>query len=347
VNILVTGGTGYIGSHTALVLSEAGHNVVLFDNLRQSNPQVASRLEALCDKPMPLVMGDVRDTTLLSCTLLHHEVNAVVHCAGFKGLSASIVRPLESYANNVQGMLSLLQAMSVSEAPTLVFCSSSAVYGESFAVLQDEHHPTVPTSPLGRSLLQAETVLTDVIAADSSLWRAAILRCFSPSGAHESGLVSDSSGLPHIAEGFMSELGRVAAGDAPFFPLHIQHGDSPDGTAVRDFTHVMDIAHGHLAALNFLVKNPGLHTFNLGSGKPRTLREAVSAYQAVSGQRIASRPVEWSPEEVSRCAANVQRARDLLGWEAGHSLTSICESSWNHLLTQKMVNAAETRGVRN
>jgi len=347
VNILVTGGTGYIGSHTALVLSQAGHNVVLFDNLHQSNPQVATRLEALSDKPMPLVMGDVRDSTLLSCTLLHHEVNAVVHCAGFKGLSASIVRPLESYANNVQGMLSLLQAMKVCDTPVLVFSSSAAVYGESFAVLQDERHPTVPTSPLGRSLLQAETLLTDAIAADSTLWRAAILRCFNPAGAHDSGLVSDSSGLHYIAEGLMPKLGRVAAGDAPFVPMHIHHADSPDGTAVRDFTHVMDIARGHLAALDFLADNPGLHTFNLGRGNACTLAEAVSAYQAVSGQLIASRPVEWSPEEVSRCVANAERAHELLGWRPHHSLAAICESSWNHLLTQKMVNAAETRGVRN
>lgn len=345
MNVLVTGGTGYIGSHTALVLSQAGHNVVLFDNLRQSNPQVASRLEALCDKPMQLVMGDVRHTTLLSCTLLQHEIDAVVHCAGFKGLTASLIRPLDCYAHNVQGMLSLLQAMSACDTPVLVFSSSSAVYGESFAVLQDERHPTVPTSPLGRSLLQAETVLTDTIAADTTLWRAAILRCFSPAGAHESGLVGDSSGLPHIAEGPMTRLGRVASGEVPCLPMHIHHDDSPDGTAVRDFTHVMDIARGHLAALEFLAKNPGLHTFNLGRGNACTMAEAINAYEAVSGQPIVSRPVEWSPEEVSRCVANPQRARELLDWHPHHSLSSICESSWKHLLTQKMVNAYEARRV--
>lgn len=345
MNVLITGGTGYIGSHTALVLAQAGHDVVLYDNLRHSSAQVASRLEHLTGRPVQHVIGDVRNTAQLSRTLLENEIDAVVHCAGSKGRVMSYVDPLDNYSQNVFGMICVLQSMAVCEQPRLVFTSSAEVYGESFSVLKDERHPTEPCSPLGRSLLQAETVLRDTLDAADENWRAFILRCFHPAGAHESGLVGDDYGLGQTADSFVCGLGRVAAGELGCALIYNGYKDSPDGSAVRDFTHVMDIAQGHLAALEYMDDVSGLHTANLGRGKAVTKVQTLKAYEAASGQPILHRPADWSSKEVSRSVANPSWAHELLGWQARHSITAICESSWNHLLTLKMLNATRADGV--
>ena len=340
MNVLITGGTGYIGSHVALALSQAGHHVVLLDNLRHSQPQVASRLQQLCGRPILLEIGDVRDTTLLSRTLLEHDIDAVVHCAGLKGRQACARQPLDAYAQNLQGTLSLLQAMGVYNTPMLVFTSSAEVYGEPFYRLQDERHPTQPTTALGRSLLQAENLIADAIATHATGWRVAILRCFHPAGAHESGLVSDSSGLPATSEGLLPKLARVAAGEAACLPLYLRHEETPDGSALRDFTHVDDIAQGHLGALSYLVGHPGRHLFNLGRGQPVSILHTLRTFESASGQTVRWTPALRDPDEVACSGANALRAKNQLGWEAHRGLAEICESSWNHMLTQKMLNAS-------
>ena len=333
MNVLITGGTGYIGSHVALALSAAGHQVVLLDNLRHSRPQVATRLQHLSGQPMPLEVGDVRDTILLSRILLDHDVDAVVHCAGLKGRQAAARHPLDAYAHNLQGTLSLLQALSVCDRPTLVFTSSAEVYGEPFYQLQDERHPTQPTTALGRSLLQAETLIADTVASHSTDWRVAILRCFHPAGAHESGLVGDSQGLSDTSEGLLPKLARVAAGNEPCLPLYRCYEETPDGTALRDFTHVVDIAQGHLAALSYLVGHPGRHLFNLGRGQPVSVMATLKAFETASGQPVRWTPCLQDPTEVTCSAANALRAQNQLGWRALRGLAEICDSSWNHLLT--------------
>lgn len=345
MNVLITGGTGYIGSHTALTLCQQGHQVVLFDNLRQSNPQVASRLETLCDQPVPLVMGDVRDTRVLSCSLLEHEINAVVHCAGLRGTHASLMRPLDTYAHNLQGTLSVMQAMAMCDDPILVFSSSAAVYGKPRHALQDESHPTEPTTPLGRSLLQAENVIRDAVKGSLLPTRVAIMRSFHPAGAHESGLIGDCSGLHATAGGLMTRLARVAAGDDAWLPLLSVSPDTPDGTVERDHTHVMDIAAGFAAALDFLRLHEGLHTFNLGRGQSVSDLQAVKAFEAASGRQIPCAPTADTSDTVTRTVADTRLAKVRLGWEARRGLAEICESSWNHALTQKLINAPEARGV--
>jgi UDP-glucose 4-epimerase len=333
VKVLITGGTGYIGSHVALALSAARHPVVLLDNLRHSHPQVATRLQRLSGQPMPLEVGDVRDTALLSRILLDHEIDAVVHCAGLKGRQAAARRPLDAYAHNLQGTLSLLQALSVLDRPRLVFTSSAEVYGEPFYRLQDERHPTQPTTALGRSLLLAETLIADTVASHSTDWHVAILRCFHPAGAHESGLVGDSHGLLDTAEGLLPKLARVAAGEVPCLPLYRRHEETPDGTALRDFTHVVDIAQGHLAALSYLVGHPGRHLFNLGRGQPVSVMTTLKAFETASGQPVRWTPCHQDPNEVACSAANALRAKNQLGWQAWRRLADMCDSSWNHLLT--------------
>ena len=345
MNVLITGGTGYIGSHVALALSAAGHRVVLLDNLRHSHPQVAKRLQQLSGHAMPLEVGDVRDTGLLSRILLDHEIDGVVHCAGLKGRQAASRRPLDAYAHNLQGTLSLLQALSVYDKPLLVFTSSAEVYGEPFYRLQDERHPTQPTSALGRSLLQAEHLIADTVASHNTDWRVAILRCFHPAGAHESGLVGSSHGLPDTSEGLLPKLARVAAGDVPCLPLYRHHEETPDGTALRDFTHVVDIAQGYLAALAYLVGHPGRHVFNLGRGQPVSVMATVKAFETASGQPVHWTPCLQDPTEVTCSAANALRAKNQLGWQATRDLAELCDSSWNHLLTAMATGALSGQRV--
>ena len=345
MNILVTGGTGYIGSHTALALVEAGYRVVLMDNLRQSNPSVGRRLEALTGKAIPLVIGDLCDTVLTTSTLVSQQIDAVVHCAGYKGMAACLTQPIEAYINNVQATLSLVHAMALCEVGTLVYTSSSAVYGESQTMRLEESHRTQPSSTLGRSILQAEQMIHDVVENTHHDWRVAILRCFNPAGAHDSGLIGDCRGLTAISEGLIPKLARVAAKEDPFLAVHMNYTGSPDGTAVRDYTHVTDLANGHVAALQMLLRDGGLHTINLGRGKPVTVAQAITAFEAVSGQHIDCSPADWAPEDVCRCVANPTLAQQLLGWQAREGLSAICDSTWNHLLTQTMLYANAVDGV--
>ena len=340
LNVLITGGTGYIGSHVALALSAAGHHVVLLDNLGHSHAHVASRLQQLSGQPMLLNVGDVRDTALVSRLLRQHHIAAVVHCAGMKGRQAASKQPLEAYAHNLQGTLSLLQAMCGCVEPMLVFTSSAEVYGEPFYRLQDERHPTQPRTALGRSLLQAETLIADTLATQGTDWRVAILRCFHPAGAHESGLIGDSSGLPGTADGLLPKLARVAAGATPSLFLYQDHEETPDGTALKDFTHIDDIAQGYVAALSYMVERPGRHLFNLGRGQPVSVMAMLKAFEMSSGQALHWTNSPQDPAAVSCSAANALRAKNQLGWQAQRGVADICDSSWNHLLTQKMLNTA-------
>ena len=243
MNILLTGGTGYIGSHTAVVLAEAGHHVVLFDNFCNSQPDVAQRLHTLTGQALPLVEGDVRNTALLTHTLQAHQIGAVIHFAGLKAVGESVAQPLAYYANNVQGSISLLQAMQAAQVNTLVFSSSATVYGNPQVLPLDEAHPTAATNPYGRSKLHIEEILRDACAADPAL-RVLCLRYFNPVGAHASGLIGDNPrGLPN---NLMPYLSRVAAGELPHVNVFGNDYPTPDGTGVRDYIHVADLASGCL-----------------------------------------------------------------------------------------------------
>ncbi len=325
MNILLTGGAGYIGSHTAIVLSEAGHSVVILDNFHNSDQNVLSRLSKIVRKKLPYVEGDIRDIALLKKTLNHYKIDMVIHFAGLKAVAESVLNPLEYFDNNVAGSINLLLAMQNCGVKKIVFSSSATVYGEPRYLPYDEDHPLIPVNPYGRTKLQVESILKDLSASDPS-WCVAILRYFNPVGAHESGLIGESpNGIPN---NLMPYLVRVASGQLPHLNVFGNDYQTKDGTGERDFIHVMDLADGHLAAVDFLEKNSGCHTYNLGTGNANSVLEFVRSFEKVSGQAI---PIKIAPRrdgDLPAYYATVDKAKRELGWFPVRNLDQMCASTW-------------------
>ena len=326
MNILLTGGAGYLGSHTAIVLIEAGHHVVLLDNFSNADKEAVTRLESLAGQRLSLIETDVRDADVVHQALVDHNINAVIHFAGLKAVGESFAEPLAYYANNVGGTLSLLEAMAKARVKTLIFSSSATVYGIPQYLPIDEQHPLAPINPYGRTKAQIEQILEDTALADSS-WRIANLRYFNPAGAHPSGLIGeDPHGKPNNLFPFVS---RTASGEYP--SVHIFGNDYPtaDGTAIRDYIHVMDLADGHVAALDFLLRGEqGFNTFNLGTGCGYSVHEVIAAFEAAVGRPIPQQLAPRRAGDVSEYCADVSRARQVLGWQAKRSLKDMCETAW-------------------
>jgi len=323
--VLLTGGMGYIGSHTAVVLSEAGHEVVLYDNLCNSKASVLDRLETITGKRFSFVEGDVRDTPLLGDVLKDHGIDAVIHFAGLKAVGESVEKPIEYYDNNIAGTISLLKAMRAAEVKTLVFSSSATVYGDSQYLPLDEVHPTSATNPYGRSKLHIEEILADVAKSDAS-WRIACLRYFNPVGAHDSGLIGEDPN--DIPNNLMPYIAQVASGKLPKLNVFGNDYDTKDGTGVRDYIHVMDLAEGHSATLGFLENHTGWHAINLGTGTGYSVLEMVKAFEAASSQAV---PYQIAPRRVGdifTCYAKADKAKQKLGWQATRTLEDMCESTW-------------------
>jgi UDP-glucose 4-epimerase len=307
------------------VLVQAGHQVVLYDNLYNSRADVARRLGEVVGQAVPLVQGDVRDAAMLAQTLREYAINAVVHFAGLKAVGESTVQPLDYYDNNVSGTLSLLRAMRDVGVRALVFSSSATVYGEPRYLPLDEAHPCSAANPYGRSKLHIEEMLADLAASDAS-WRIACLRYFNPVGAHESGLIGeDPRGAPN---NLMPYIAQVAAGRRA--QLRVFGGDypTPDGTGVRDYIHVMDLVEGHLAALDYLQRECGWQAFNLGTGQGYSVLDMVRAFELASGRGVPYEIVARRPGDVAACYASADKARRLLGWQARRTLADMCTSSW-------------------
>lgn len=331
MNVLLTGGTGYIGSHTAVVLSQLGHQVVLYDNLSNSSNLVLVKLAQITGQQIPFIKGDVRDTELLEGTLAAHHIVAVIHFAGLKAVGESVEKPVDYYANNVQGTISLLQAMQTAQVKALVFSSSATVYGEPQHLPLGENHPTSATNPYGRSKLHIEEMLNDVAASDPD-WRIACLRYFNPVGAHESGLIGENpNGVPN---NLMPYIAQVAAGQRA--ELNVFGDDYPtaDGTGVRDYIHVMDLAEGHVAALNFLSQTTGWHAINLGTGQGYSVLDMVQAFQKASGREVPYKVVARRTGDVAACYAEPKKASELLNWSATRTLHDMCASTWRFQQTQ-------------
>jgi UDP-glucose 4-epimerase len=325
VNVLLTGGTGYIASHAAVVLMQMGHQVVLYDNLSNSSDEVLTKLTQITNTHIPFVKGDVRDTPLLSATLAKHNIDAVIHFAGLKAVGESVEKPVDYYANNVQGTISLLQAMHAHNLKTLVFSSSATVYGQPQYLPVDENHPTHAINPYGRSKLHIEEMLSDMAASDGT-WRIACLRYFNPVRAHESGLIGENpNGVPN---NLMPYIAQVAAGQRQALNVFGDDYPTPDGTGVRDYIHVMDLAEGHAAALKFLSHTVGWHAINLGTGKGYSVLEMVQTFEKASGREVPYKVVARRAGDAAQCYANPQKAADLLGWGATRSLDDMCESTW-------------------
>ncbi len=326
MNILLTGGTGYIASHTAVILTNAGHKVVLYDNLVNSNTSVVSKLEKITGVRLPFVEGDIRDTDLLASTLKTYGVAAVIHFAGLKSVGESVPNPLEYYDNNVGGTISLLKAMTEASIKRLVFSSSATVYGDPQYLPIDEAHPRSATNPYGRTKLHIENILEDLAASDAG-WHITCLRYFNPVGAHKSGLIGeDPNGVPN---NLMPFLARVAAGKLPCLNIFGGDYDTPDGTGVRDYIHVMDLAEGHLAAVNLVsVEGAPFDAFNLGTGRGQSVLEMIKAFEQACGLSIQSQIIPRRAGDISACYAKADKAATSLGWVASRPLDDMCHSTW-------------------
>jgi UDP-glucose 4-epimerase len=332
MNVLLTGGMGYIGSHTAAVLLKAGHQVVLYDNLSNSSDRVLEKLVQITGRGIPFVHGDVRHTELLQSTLAAHRIHAVIHFAGLKAVGESAEKPVEYYANNVQGTISLMQAMQSVQVKMLVFSSSATVYGEPLYLPLDENHPTSATSPYGRSKLHIEEILSDVAASDPA-WRIACLRYFNPVGAHESGLIGESPNS--IPNNLMPYIAQVAVGLRAELSVFGADYPTADGTGVRDYIHVMDLAEGHSAALAFLSRTTGWHTINLGTGSGFSVLDMIKAFEKASGRAVPYKIVTRRSGDVAACYADPKKASEILNWRATRSLDLMCASTWRFQQSQR------------
>ena len=326
MTILVTGGAGYIGSHTVVCLLEAGHDVVVVDNLANSREESLRRVARITGRSVAFEKGDIRDRPFLEDVIGRYGATAVIHFAGLKAVGESVAKPLDYYEVNVGGTVALLQAMQATGVRTIVFSSSATVYGEPRQLPIPEDHPLSATNPYGRTKLVIEDMLRDLHASDPA-WRIAMLRYFNPVGAHESGLIGeDPNGIPNNLMPYVAQVGsgrlerlRVFGGD---YPTH-------DGTGVRDFIHVVDLAAGHVRAIEKLEEGPHCLAVNLGTGQGYSVLDLVKAFRHVSNQPIPYDIVDRRPGDVAASYADPSRAADLLGWKASRSLRDMCADTWN------------------
>jgi UDP-glucose 4-epimerase len=325
MTIMVTGGAGYIGSHTCVELIRSGQAVIIYDNFANSHAEVVNRIAQITGVTPAVVKGDIRDCAALMSALKDHACTAVIHFAGLKAVAESVSQPALYYDNNVAGTLKLLEAMEHTGVRRLVFSSSATVYGEPNSLPLKEDHPLAPFSPYGRTKMMVEKILDDVVASGNPL-KVAILRYFNPVGSHESGLIGeDPHGPPNNVMPYVSQ---VAVGRRPFLNVYGNDYDTPDGTGVRDYIHVMDLAAGHLRALEFLDRHDLLKV-NLGTGRGSSVLELVEAFRKASGRDI---PITFAPRrdgDLASYYASPELARELLGWTARRDLDEICRDAWN------------------
>lgn len=322
----MTGGAGYIGSHTCVELLQAGYEVVILDNLCNSHHAVIERIRRIVGRPPEFARADVRDTGALREIFASSRFDAVIHFAGLKAVGESFEKPIEYYDNNVRGALSLCQAMAEARVGTLVFSSSATVYGSTTSMPIREDAPLGPTNPYGRTKWMVEQILADLVASDLVAWRSASLRYFNPVGAHPSGLIGeDPQGIPN---NLMPNIAQVAVGVRDRVRIFGTDYPTHDGTGVRDYIHVVDLARGHLAALDALRRLGRGFTVNLGTGRGVSVLEAVRAFERASGRTIPTEKVARRAGDVAESYADPSLAQTLLGWKATHGIDDMCRDSW-------------------
>ncbi|MEJ2123816.1 MAG: UDP-glucose 4-epimerase GalE [Alphaproteobacteria bacterium] len=324
-SILVTGGAGYIGSHTTTSLLNSGHDVTILDNLSNCDATVIDRIERISATRPELIVGDVRDDDLLNQIFQSKRYDAVIHFAGLKAVGESVSQPIEYYDNNVTGTLRLLNAMRRANVKTLVFSSSATVYGDPASVPISEDFPLSATNPYGRSKLIIEEMLGDLHHSDNT-WRIASLRYFNPVGAHESGNIGENPrGIPNNLVPYITQ---VAAGQQSHVNVFGADYPTRDGTGVRDYIHVMDLAEGHMAALTYLEQKGGLLTVNLGTGTGNSVLEMIKVFEKVSGNKVPYQIVDRRPGDIAECWALPDKAERLLGWKASRGIDEMCADAW-------------------
>ncbi len=323
--ILVTGGTGYIGSHTVVELLAAGKDVLILDNYANSSPNVLERIAKISGRAPAFREGDIRDADGLRALFAAHRIEAVIHFAGLKAVGESVEQPLTYYDNNVNGTLCLLQAMRQAGVRRLVFSSSATVYGDPHHVPIREDFPLQATNPYGRSKLMVEEMLRDLQRAEAD-WQIAILRYFNPVGAHPSGLIGENpNGIPN---NLMPFVAQVAVGKRAQLSVFGNDYPTPDGTGVRDYIHVVDLAQGHLAALAALARSGQSLTVNLGTGQGYSVLDMVRAFEAASGRPVPYQIVARRAGDIATCYADPQLAGELLGWQARRGISEMCADAW-------------------
>lgn len=323
LKIFITGGTGYIGSHTCVELLNSGYEVVIYDNLSNSNKRVLERIKAIIGKEPIFIQGDIRDEELMARSMI--GCNAVIHFAGLKAVGESSQIPIEYYDNNINGTLCLLRAMQKNSIYNLVFSSSATVYGDPTYLPLDEKHPLSATNPYGRTKLFIEEILRDVYVSDKS-WHIALLRYFNPIGAHSSGLIGESpNGIPN---NLLPYISQVAVGQREALSVWGDDYETVDGTGVRDYIHVVDLAIGHLKALEN-ISSLGCEAINLGTGNGYSVLEMLSAFEKASGKKILHKIEARRAGDIASCYANAKKAQELLGWSATKNIDDMCRDGWN------------------
>lgn len=331
LRVLVTGGLGFVGSHVSVELLNSGHDLVIVDNLYNSTLSVVDKIKKITGRNVAFFEGDVRDKNLLRSIFAEFQPDAVMHFAGLKSVGESVLQPLRYYEWNVSASVTLLQVMKEADVKTLVFSSSATVYGHLFSSPVDEEAPISPTNPYGNSKAIIEQIVADMVNTDPT-WSVARLRYFNPVGAHPSALIGEKpKGVPN---NLMPYVAQVAAGTLPELKVFGIDYNTPDGTGIRDYIHVVDLAEGHVAALNYLQNKSGLLTINLGTGRGHSVLDMIGAMERVSGKRVPYRVVERRSGDVAQCVADVSRAFNLLGWEAKLELDEICRDLWRWQTSQ-------------
>ena len=325
MKVLLTGGTGYIGSHTALAVASVGHEPILLDDFSNSSPEVVDRLSDLAGIPMTAIRGNVADRDVIKSVFAAHQFDAVIHFAAKKSVAESVADPISYYSNNVGGLLALLEGMDHAGVRTIVFSSSATVYGDPDYLPISEDHPTRAVNPYGQTKLICENILSDLTRTVQG-WRVSLLRYFNPVGAHPSGLIGeDPQGTP---TNLMPIVARVATGDSPHLNIFGRDYPTADGTAVRDYIHVVDLAEGHVAALEALGSGDPLQIFNLGTGRGTSVLEFKAAFEEATGQKIPFVNAERRSGDVAVLYAAIGKAERELGWRATRGLPEMCADSW-------------------
>lgn len=325
MKILVTGGAGYIGSHTSVELLNAGHEVVIVDNLSNSHEEAVNRIAEISGKQVDFYEVDILDREALETVFANHTFDAVIHFAALKAVGESVEKPLLYYHNNITGSIVLCDVMKKYNVKNIVFSSSATVYGDPASVPIKEDFPVSTTNPYGTTKLIMETILRDLYKADNT-WNIAILRYFNPIGAHESGKIGeDPNGIPN---NLMPYISQVAIGKLKELSVFGDDYPTVDGTGVRDYIHVVDLAKGHLAALNKLSKNPGEVTYNLGTGNGYSVLQMIHAFEKAAGKKVPYKIVHRRPGDIAECWADPAKAKAELGWQADLSLEDMCRDTW-------------------
>ena len=323
--VLVTGGAGYIGTHTCVELDKAGYEFVVYDNFSNASKEAIKRVEQIINKKITLIEGDIRDKEKLQEVFDTYAIDSVIHFAGLKAVGESVEKPLEYYDNNVYGTIALCEVMQRNNCKKIVFSSSATVYGDPHATPIKEDFPLSATNPYGRSKLFIEEILRDVFVSDNA-WKIILLRYFNPVGAHESGLIGeDPNGIPN---NLMPYIAQVAVGKRESLSIFGNDYDTPDGTGVRDYIHVVDLAKGHVKALDKIDALENVLAVNLGTGKGYSVLDMVHAFEKASGKKI---PYKFAPRragDIAKCFADPSYAKEVLGWSATKDIDAMCADAW-------------------